>query len=115
MAKSKPEKAKSATSKKKISKKKVSKKKVVKKTSPSKTAAGKPVSKKVTTRKQTSASKSKPAKKADQAPVTSLERDEMIAVAAYYRWEQSGFVAELEVEHWLLAEQEIDNLLKQSS
>ena len=46
--------------------------------------------------------------KSKQAKANPAEREQMIAVAAYYRWEQSGYTAELEIEHWLLAEQDIN-------
>ena len=99
MAKSEGSKKK-ATSKKKVAKKKAAKKKAVKKAAPAakKTKTGKAVAK---TKKQAQG-------------ISPQERDEMIAVAAYYRWEQSGFAAELEMEHWLVAEQEIDKQLGKS-
>jgi hypothetical protein len=37
-----------------------------------------------------------------------LSRDEMIAVAAYYRAERRGFAPGAELEDWLAAEAEID-------
>ena len=102
-----------STKKPAASKKTVSKKKVAKKTAVKKTAAKKPAaSKKTTTAKVTKPRKKKVAVKSD---ITPEERNEMIAVAAYYRWEQSGYAAELEEEHWLLAEEEIENLLNKSS
>ena len=64
-------------------------------------------------RKKKKAVKAKPVKKQSAQSISPQERDEMIAVAAYYRWEQAGCVAELEMEHWLLAEKEIDKLLGQ--
>lgn len=38
------------------------------------------------------------------------EREQMIAVAAYYRAEQHGFSPGQEMEDWLRAEQEIESL-----
>ena len=100
MAKSEGSKKKATKKKVKVSKKKAAKKKAVKKAAPAakKTKTGKAVAK---TKKQAQG-------------ISPQERDEMIAVAAYYRWEQSGFAAELEMEHWLVAEQEIDKQLGKS-
>jgi putative AlgH/UPF0301 family transcriptional regulator len=100
--------AKTNTEKKKAAKKKAAstKKKVTRKTAVKKTAT----SKKTAPVKKAEAVKSASTSKTNVAP---QQRDEMIAVAAYYRWEQSGYVVELEEQHWLLAEEEIDKLLKQ--
>jgi len=106
--------AKSATKKKATtSKKKASKKKVAKKKT---TVKKKAVTKKAATKKVAS-KKAEPVKTAAPQKDTGTtinpkDRDEMIAVAAYYRWEQSGYVTELEIDHWLLAEQDIDELTK---
>ena len=101
MAKEKISKKKtSTTDKKKTAKKKVSKKKASKKQ-----AVKKKTVKKKNASKKTDTATSRP-------KVSPTEREEMIAVAAYYRWEQSGFIAELEMEHWLQAEKDIDALIK---
>nr|VFK27602.1 MAG: Protein of unknown function (DUF2934) [Candidatus Kentron sp. MB]VFK33004.1 MAG: Protein of unknown function (DUF2934) [Candidatus Kentron sp. MB]VFK75691.1 MAG: Protein of unknown function (DUF2934) [Candidatus Kentron sp. MB] len=44
-------------------------------------------------------------------PVTPEERWNMIAVAAYYRAEQRGFMGGNPAEDWIAAEEEIDRLL----
>lgn len=44
--------------------------------------------------------------------LTPEERWNMIAVAAYYRAEQHGFVGESPVNDWIAAEKEIDRLLQ---
>ena len=104
MAKSEGSRKKTA-SKKKVTKKKVARKKAAKKTAVKKTVTA---AKKTKTRKPVSKNKK-------AAPgISKQQRDQMIAVAAYYRWEQSGFSAELEMEHWLLAEKEIDKQLGKS-
>jgi hypothetical protein len=100
---------KKAVSKKKVAAKKVAKKKVVGKTTP--LAKKKKVKAAAPAKKQKAAA---PAKKRQVKGITPQQRDEMIAIAAYYRWEQSGCVTDLEMEHWLLAEQDIDQQLNQS-
>lgn len=42
-----------------------------------------------------------------QAGVTPTEREQMVAIAAYYRAEQRGFSSGQEMEDWLRAEKEI--------
>ena len=103
MAKSEGSKKKAAS--KKTAKKKVAKKKVTRKTAVKKTA---------TATKKTKAKKPASNWKKTASGISPQERDEMIAVAAYYRWQQSGFAAEMEMEHWLLAEKEIDKQLGKS-
>nr|VFK50302.1 MAG: Protein of unknown function (DUF2934) [Candidatus Kentron sp. TUN]VFK51422.1 MAG: Protein of unknown function (DUF2934) [Candidatus Kentron sp. TUN]VFK58007.1 MAG: Protein of unknown function (DUF2934) [Candidatus Kentron sp. TUN] len=44
-------------------------------------------------------------------PVTPEERWNMIAVAAYYRAEERGFIGGNPAEDWIAAEKEIDTLL----
>jgi hypothetical protein len=106
MPKEKISKKKSTVSKKKAAKKKVSKKKVT----------TKKVAKKKATKKTATSIKAKPVKpmpdKSKQTKLSPEDREQMIAVAAYYRWEQSGCITELEIDHWLLAEQDIDELMK---
>ncbi|MBT8419969.1 MAG: DUF2934 domain-containing protein [Gammaproteobacteria bacterium] len=43
--------------------------------------------------------------------ITPEERWNMIAVAAYYRAEQRGFIGGSPAEDWIAAEEEIDSLL----
>jgi hypothetical protein len=45
-----------------------------------------------------------------QECATATEREQMIAVAAYYRAEQHGFSPGQEMEDWLRAEKEIGSL-----
>jgi hypothetical protein len=104
---------KKATSKKKVAKKKVTKKKAAKKTAPAVT--GNKAAKKVTPAAAKPKTKRVAGKtKQSRQTVTTQQRDEWIAVAAYYRWEESGCVGEMEIEHWLLAEKDIDNQLEQT-
>ena len=116
MAKSTATRANPAAGKKKVSKKKAAKKKTTKKQAVKKTAAKKATpAKKPVASKPARTKKSGAARQNSKPSISPRERDEMIAVAAYFRWEQSGYVAELEMEHWLQAEQDIDDLLNQSS
>ena len=95
--------AKAAT--KKVAKKKVSKKKSAKKVSPKAAATNRKTASKATATKVT-ASKSK-------GPVISdEERRMMIAVHAYYKWEQAGFPGDQDWQHWLEAEQEVEEMFK---
>lgn len=48
-------------------------------------------------------------------PVSTEERERMIALAAYLRAEQRGFVGGDPMQDWLAAEIEIDTMLSQSS
>ena len=41
-----------------------------------------------------------------------IDRQEMIATAAYYKAEQQGFTSGHEIQDWLEAETEIDSLLQ---
>jgi hypothetical protein len=49
-----------------------------------------------------------------QSALNGANRQEMIATAAYYRAEQQGFNCGHEIQDWLEAEAEIDNLLQNS-
>ena len=112
MPKDKISSKKNTTSKNKVSKKKITKKKTTtKKTATRKVATKKAVKKTATSKKPISA-KPTPADRTSEKDVAPAERENMIAVAAYYRWEQSGCCIELEIDHWLLAEQDIDELMK---
>ena len=90
---------------KKTAKKKVAKKKVVKKAAPKKTAAKKVTAKKTAAKKVSTAIKKKPTISADEKRV-------MIAMHAYYKWENAGFPGGQDWNHWLEAEQEIEEMLK---
>ena len=50
---------------------------------------------------------------APRSDITPEERYNMIATAAYYRAERSGFTEGCEMENWLAAETEIDQCMKQ--
>ncbi len=101
MAKKKTKAKKPATtSKKKVSKKKSAKKKLPKKSATKKVTASKAV--KATTRKT--------AKKT--AAVSNDEKRMMIAMHAYYKWENAGFPNGEDYRHWLEAEEEVAAMLK---
>ena len=96
------------TSKKKVAKKtaskKTAKKKVVKKKVAKKTAARKTAPKKTVTKK-TAAKPKKPL-------ISDDEKRMMIAMHAYYKWENAGFPSGQDWTHWLDAEREVENMLK---
>lgn len=100
MAKKKTKTKKPATSKKKVSKKKGAKKKLPKKTATKKVAASKAVT--ATTRNK--------AKKT--AAVSNDEKRMMIAMHAYYKWENAGFPHGEDYRHWLEAEEEVAAMLE---
>ena len=85
---------------KKTTKKTTAKKKVVKKKTAAKTSAG----------KKTAPSKATPAKRKPMA-VSDDEKRMMIAMHAYYKWENAGFPGGQDWQHWLEAEQEIEDML----
>jgi hypothetical protein len=62
-------------------------------------------------RQETAMAKSAPKGSARKVTVTPEERRHMIAVAAYSRAQQRGFVCSCEKHDWLLAEAEIDAML----
>lgn len=95
--------AKAAT--KKVAKKKVSKKKAAKKVSTKTATTTNKAASKATATKVT-ASKSKGPMISDE------ERRMMIAVHAYYKWEQAGFPGDQDWQHWLEAEREVEEMLK---
>jgi hypothetical protein len=64
-----------------------------------------------------SAKKDKVNGSSTQAPpvlpqATGYPREELVAVAAYYRAERRGFAPNAEISDWLEAEAEVENLLK---
>jgi len=95
--------AKAAT--KKVAKKKVSKKKVAKKVSAKKATTTKKVASKATATKVTASKQKTPV-------ISDEERRMMIAVHAYYKWEQAGFPGDQDWQHWLDAEKEVEQMLK---
>ena len=86
-----------AASKPKTTKKKTIKKKIVKK----KAAKKKPA-------KKVSRTTNKRAKKPG---ISSEEKRMMVAMHAYYKWEQAGRPDNSETHHWLEAEKDIENML----
>ena len=94
-----PKAAKKKVSKKKVVKKKVATKKVAKKTSTKKTAV------------KTSARKAAPAKQ-KKTRISADEKRMMIAVHAYYKWQQAGSPTGDDFNHWLEAEKEIEDMIK---
>ena len=104
----------SETSKAKAAKKKVSKKKAVNKTVATKKVAKKVSTKKAVTKKaasKTTAKKAAPAK-AKRTTFSTDERRMMIAVHAYYKWQQAGCPTGDDFNHWLEAEKEIEDMIK---
>jgi hypothetical protein len=94
--------AKAATSK--VAKKKVSKKKTAKKVTAKKKVAKKSAVK-------SAVKKARPSKQKTPA-ISDEERRMMIAVHAYYKWEQAGFPGDQDWQHWLEAEREVEKMLK---
>ena len=87
------------TAKKKAAKKKIVKKTVAKKTVAKKTAAKKTVSRKTTAKRQ-------------KPRISDDEKRMMIAMHAYYKWENAGFPSGEDWLHWLEAEKEVEDMLK---
>ncbi len=96
------------TSKKKVAKKtaskKTAKKKVVKKKAAKKTAVRKTAPKKAVAKK-TAAKPKKPV-------ISDDEKRMMVAMHAYYKWENAGFPNGQDWTHWLDAEKEVEDMLK---
>jgi adenylate kinase len=92
-------KKKTTSAKKKVIKKKAAKKKAAKKSAPKKKA----VKKKATTKKVVS-NKSK--------SVTKDEMRMMVAMRAYFKWENAGSPVGEDHKHWVEAEKEILEMLK---
>ena len=101
------------TSSKKVAKKKVSKKKVAKKSVAKKKVATKKVIKKASPKAsvKTASRKVVPAK-AKKPVISDDEKRMMIAMHAYYKWENAGFPGGQDWLHWLDAEQEVEDMLK---
>ena len=93
------------TSKKKATTKKTAKKKVAKKKVAKKTVAKKTAAKKTVTKKTAAKNLNKPRFSAD-------EKRMMIAMHAYYKWENAGFPSGEDWLHWLEAEKEVEDMLK---
>ena len=69
-----------------------------------------------TTRKKASPKKQAPRKasaaKKKNTVISDDEKRMMIAMHAYYKWENAGFPGGQDWAHWLEAEQEIEELIK---
>ncbi len=89
---------------KKAAKKTTAKKKVVKKAVSQKAAAKPTASKKMAPRRAILA-------KRKATIVSDDEKRMMIAMHAYYKWENAGFPGGQDWHHWLEAEQEIEDML----
>jgi hypothetical protein len=66
---------------------------------------------KKTTKKVAASKKSKSSKIAKTVEITAEERWRMIAVAAYHKAEKQDFASGQEMDNWLEAEREVDQLL----
>lgn len=91
------------TTKKKVTKKKSAPKKIVPKKAVKKKVAKKKAVKKAATAKNKNAKKSN---------ISTKKRRMMIALHAYYKWENAGRPNNSETQHWLEAEEEIESMLK---
>ena len=69
--------------------------------------AAKPASKAPAVAATRRAAPKKPARAAAPALLSSVEREEMVRLAAYFRAEQRGFAPGREWEDWLVAEAEV--------
>lgn len=61
--------------------------------------------------KSTGRSKSTATKFSQESGIDKDERRQMIAEAAYYRFQNRGYEAGCDIDDWLIAEEEIDRLL----
>jgi hypothetical protein len=112
------------TTAKKVSKKKVAKKQAVTKKVSTQKVATKKVATKVTAKKAApkKAAPKKPAVKAAAKKVSSAkkkpsvisneEKRMMVAMQAYYKWENAGFPGGQDWQHWLEAEKEVEEMFK---
>jgi len=66
---------------------------------------------KKTTKKVAAGKKDKSSKITKTVEITAEERWRMIAVAAYHKAEKQGFASGQEMDNWLEAEREVDELL----
>jgi hypothetical protein len=100
-------------SKKKVAKKQVAKKKAVTKKVASKKVATKKVVKKAAAKK--AAPKTVPkasASKQKKSVISDEEKRMMVAMQAYYKWENAGFPGGQDWQHWLEAEKEVEEMFK---
>jgi hypothetical protein len=105
---------KKSASKKVATKKAVAKKSVSKKTPVAKKkVATSPVTKKAATKKKVVSKKKTAAKKAPEVTyITNEERYRMVQEAAYHLSEKQNFEPGNDMDNWLLAEMEIETLMK---
>ncbi len=77
-------------------------------TSPSATKAPAAPAKKATAPKKAPAVRRASEPKSAAVPATTVHRDEMVRIAAYFRAERRGFAPGYEVADWLAAQVEVD-------
>jgi len=94
---------KKTTAKKAATKKTTAKKAVAKKAAAPKAAAPKAAAKKAAAPK---------AKSAKQTVMSEHERQMMVAIHAYHKWEAAGCPGGQDFQHWVEAEAEVDAMLK---
>ena len=95
-----------------VKKKSASKKKAAKKVA-KKSTVKKAVTKKAVTKKKTASKKKAAAKASTKAKViTNQERYNMVAEAAYLLSEKQGFEPGRDMDNWLIAELQIEALMK---
>ena len=105
--------AKKKTAEKKTTINKTTAKTAVKKTAVKKKAVPKKVVKKKTVAKKITVKNPKPTTgKKTKTLISSEERRMMVAVHAYYKWEQAGRPVNQDTQHWIDAENEIDAMFK---
>jgi len=94
--------------------KKVAKKKVTKKTAPKKKVSKKKTSKKVVSKKTVAKAATKQTRSTTRtgATISDEERRMMVAMHAYFKWEQAGFPGGQDWQHWLEAEREVEEMFK---
>jgi hypothetical protein len=100
------------TTAKKASKKKVVKKQVAKKAVTKKVVSKKAPAKKVVKKAAPKAAAKVSATKQKKAVISPEEKRVMIALQAYYKWEQAGFPGGQDWQHWLEAEKEVEGMFK---
>lgn len=106
--------SKKTTAKKKVATKKATPKKVAAKKAPVKKAPAKKVSKKVAAKKAApkAATKKASSAKPKKPLISDEEKRMMVAMQAYYKWEQAGFPGGQDWKHWLEAEKEVEKMFK---
>jgi hypothetical protein len=99
-----------------VEKKSASKKTASKKATSKKAVTKKAVTKKAVTKKKTASKKTTAVKKASAVTyITNQERYRMVQEAAYHLSEKQGFKPGKDMDNWLYAEVEIENLMKKKN